>query len=338
MKKEVTLKEVAKYAKVSTMTVSRVIHNKNVVSPRLRKRVERAIKELNYIPNEWAQSFRSKNSRVVGLIVRDITNPYYSHFVRVIENEVKKHDLSLLLYDSGEKFELEKEAINLFLRKRVEGIIIVPFEEGIVPTHIENLKTRGIPFVILGKLPSAKTDCVTFQDVKASYLATKYLIELGHKDIVHIRGPHNVVAIKSREEGFRKALEESGIPFRKNCVVEGGSLRKHGYEAVQQLLKKRKPPTAIFTFNDLLAIGAMRALREKGLKIPDDVSIVGFDDIEDSSYTEPPLTTIRQPIDKMAEAAIDLLLDKIQGKRSKKEFGEVSFEPFLIERKSCRRL
>jgi len=339
MKKEVTLKDVAKYAKVSAMTVSRVIHNKDNVSPKLRRRVEKAIKELNYIPNDWARSFRSKKSRLVGLIVRDITNPYYSNFVRVLENTMRDYNLSLLFYDSREKYEFEKQAIELLLRKRVAGMIIVPYKERITSSYIEELKSRNIPFVLLGKLLSTKTDCITFRDVEGAYIATKYLIELGHRDILHIRGPEDVIATELREKGFKEALRENGIKLEKYSILEGGTLREHGYRAVKEFLVSKNPlPSAIFTFNDLVAIGAMRALREKKLRIPEDVSIVGFDDIEDASYTYPPLTTIRQPAEEMAKAAVSLLLEQIEGKRKMGEYKEVSFSPVLIKRESCRRV
>ncbi len=330
-----TIYAVAKKAGVSISTVSRVINNSSPVSDKLRKKVNEAIEKLNYQPNALAQSLIKAETRTVGLITPDISNPFFSLLAKGAEELAKIHNYSLILCNSNDDPKAETEYIDILLKKQVDGLIFTGTR--CKNEYINQLIEDQFPIVVVDREIEEGNDAnLIFTNNKdGAYQATKYLTHLGHKDIAYIAGYPDVKTDKDRFEGYKKALEEASISFKKDLVIIGNYHWKDAYDSVKNLLKKGKSFSAVFATNDLMAMGAIKALEEKNLKVPDDVSVIGFDDILFASIVNPPLTTVAQPTYQMGENAMRLLIDVIKKRITKPR--KVVLETRLIIRESCKR-
>jgi LacI family transcriptional regulator len=305
-----TIREVASRAGVSPTTVSHVINNTRFVSADARQRVLDAMSELNYRPNVLARSLRRGETHTLGLILPDSANPFFAEIARAIEDVAFSAGYSVIIGNSENQLSKEQIYVEVLVNKQVDGLIFVT--TGDQSSSLESLVRDGLPVVVVDRrLSGLQVDTVLTDNLQGGLSATRYLLELGHRRIACVTGPSNLTPSAERVIGYRRALEEYGVSPDENLILRGNFHPDSGYRATLELLRCQPPPTAIFVCNDMMAIGALRALGEAGLRVPEHCSLVGFDDIELASYVIPPLTTIGQDKTALAEAAVTLLLERI---------------------------
>jgi LacI family transcriptional regulator len=327
-----TMKEVAKLAGVSVATVSRVLNNKPNVSPELRSKVLEAVQELNYQRNRVARSLRVRTSQIIGLIISDIQNPFFTSVVRGVEDVAYDHGYTLLLCNSDEDPAKERLYIDTMLAERVAGVIVSPVAE--VDNYSSVPLRAGVPIVAMDRrMRDLDVDTVVVNNVEGAYRAVSHLIELGNHRIGFIGGPSQTTTGKERQEGYKRALAEHGIKLDQGLIRIGDFKQDSGYQRACELLEMDDPPMAIFAANNLMTLGALNAIHEKGLNIPRDIAIVGFDDMAWAPSLNPPLTAVAQPTYELGCTAADLLLQRIADKG--REIVEMKLEPILIIRDSC---
>lgn len=315
MKKKVNLKDIARHAGVSLGTASKVINNK-YVKPDYRIRVESSMKELNYIPNAIARSLKIRSTRTIGVIISDISSPVASNIVAGIEKIGRISGYNLMLYDTKMSQTDEVDAIRIFTEKLVDGII---YTSNTVTDLIANkFLSIDIPVVFIAtKYPNDKFSSVTIDNERAAYFAVNYLCQCGHTNISMLSGPFDDPnAGFPRITGFKNALNDNSIKINDMLIVPGDYRLKDGYKGMKEILRVDKNVTAVFCASDEMAIGAIRALNEEGYSVPDDVSVVGFDGIEIINYTNPTITSIKQPLYEFGIEGMKILLDKIDNKKS----------------------
>lgn len=310
-KQRVTREDVARRAGVSTAVVSYVINDgPRPVSPETREKVEQAIDELGYFPNEVARSLKRKQSLTIGLVLPNVNNPVYGEIAGIFEQICIQAGYLVLLCTTGRSPDQEQKCVRMLRAKQVDGVIVMPSQR---PRElVEPLTQANIPTVVL-EHNLEDLPCVAIDDLEGGRLATQHLIKLGHQRIALIRREPTSTTSSQRLVGYRDALESAGIPFDASLVVETETGFDAGFQAMQHLLDSSDPPpTAVFAHNDVLALGAMHAIRSAGLRIPNDISVVGYDDTAGSAYLDPPLTTIKYPKAEMGRCAAQLVLKLIQ--------------------------
>ncbi len=306
----VTIHDVAVRAGVSATTVSHVVNGTRPVSSQLSERVHEATRELGYQPNALARSLRRKETHTIGLIVPDNSNPFFAEMAHSVEYTAYGSGHAVVLCNSDDDVEREALYLDLLLKRQVDGIVLVAAATS--GDSLRALNQRGLPLVVVDRdLPYPAHDCVLTDHEAGGYAATEHLAQLGHKRIACIAGPSDLGSSTGRVAGHRAALRAAGLRVDQSMVVRGDFRDHSGYVATQKLLKRAKPPTAIFACNDLMAIGAMAAARDAGLNVPEDISVVGFDDIHLAGYLNPPLTTIAQPMAELGRGAVELLLERL---------------------------
>jgi LacI family transcriptional regulator len=307
-----TIKEVAKAARVSIATVSRVINGVDGVSSKLEQRVQAAMEKLHYHPSMLARNFKSQETRLIGVIIPILEHPAYSRMAAAIERRLFGYNYRALICNSEEDEERENAYIEMLMRQRVEGIIIDSSARN--TQSLVELKENNIPIVLFDRmLPEIPCNQVFCDNSLGGYTAIKYLAELGHRRIGVVAAPTYPEVITRRIRGTREAIADFGIDDDPELLVTGDTqLFDMGYQAAQYLLQLKVRPTAIFAMTDVTAVGVMHAAAEAGLKIPDDLSVIGYDDLPIAAYMIPPLTTIAQPFSEMAETAIELLFKQIK--------------------------
>jgi LacI family transcriptional regulator len=292
-----------------------------------------AIVELGYRPNTLASSLRRGETQTLGLILPDSANPFFAEVSRSIESTAFEQGYHLILCNTEGNIQKELLYVDVLCNRQVDGIIFVA--AGDQTDSLERVLNKNIPVVMIDRdLPGLEVDAVLTDNRQGGYLATQHLIQLGHYRIGCITGPSSVTPSAGRVEGYLAALAEHGIPADDSLMVRGDFHPQSGWSAVRALFSLEEPPTAIFAGNDLMAIGALRAISEAGLRVPEDVSLVGFDNIELASYTNPPLTTIFQPIQETGQTAVTFLLERIR--EPSLPFRRVILPTSLIVRNSCK--
>jgi LacI family transcriptional regulator len=304
------MRDVAERAGVSVTSVSHVINETRPVSYELRERVLAAMEELGYHPNRLARSLRSGKTHTIGTIVPDSADPFFAEVARGIEDTAFENGYSLILCNSDANLDKEAFYTDVLVEKQVDGILFLA--AGGSTERILDLQQRGMPVVVVDReLPAVHVDSVVTDNAGGGWSATRHLIDLGHRRIGYIAGPSDLTLSEYRSTGYRKALEEAGIAVDENLVVRGAFDFESGYRAARQLLTNSQRPTAIFACNDLMAIGAICAAVELGLRVPEDLSVIGYDDVPLASYSNPPLTTIAQPIYDLGVVAASMLLERL---------------------------
>lgn len=325
----VRMKEVAEAVGVSINTVSRALNGKPEISPETKAKILRATAQLGYKPNRLARGLRSNKTGIIGVIVADIANPYFSMLVKGIVKATQAHDYSIVLQSTDENYDREEEAIQVLLAAHVDGMLIAPTQKGI--ETIEELSESRVPFVLMSRyFTELETDYVIMDDLQGGFLATEYLLKQGHERIAMVNGPLHISSARERFEGYKKALSEHGLEVDASLVVCGALTMDDGCRAARQLLRN-SPPSAIFAFSDFVAFGVMRALRERGLRVPTDGAVVGFDDILFSSCLETPLTTVGGQTEMVGHEAAELLIRKLSGKGAT-EPGQIRLPVQLVVR------
>jgi LacI family transcriptional regulator, repressor for deo operon, udp, cdd, tsx, nupC, and nupG len=328
----VRIADVAKLANVSTATVSRVISNAGTVKKETEEKVLEAIKKLNYQPNVLARQLRRLETNTILVIVPDITNSFFSNVLRGIESVAIENEYQVILGDAQNMAEQEKSYLTLVRQKTADGIILLTAR---TDQHILEELADEYPVVLACEyFEGSKIPTVSIDNISSARKATEYLIGLNHKRIGHISGPLNIVVGRDRLRGFQQAMLQHGLNIDSQLVQEGNFSYESGFNLMKKFLALNHPPTAVFVANDEMAIGAIKAAKASGLKVPEDISVVGFDDIKFASIFEPALTTIAQPTFNMGKKAMELLINLINNEDLERD--QFMLDDQLIIRDSCK--
>jgi LacI family transcriptional regulator len=321
--------EVAKRAGVAPITVSRVVNNNGYVSDETRRRVEAAIRELNYIPNSLGPSLRSKRTQTLALVLSDITNPFWTTVARGVEDAANIRDYHVIIGNTDESPDKQEDYLLFLMKKQVDGFLIVPASSG----SLGMLQKRRVPFVVLDRnIPDKEIDSVRGDSVSGAYELTKHLLGLGHRHVAIVTGRQDQTTACDRVLGALQAFEEAGLS-EKPLVYWGEFTQESGYMHTKQALETEPHPTAIFATNNFLAIGVMRALKEVRIRVPKDMSVVAFDDLPAAITIDPFFTVAAQPAYEMGKRATELLLSRLAGEGSQAH-QEIVLPVEIILRKS----
>lgn len=332
-----TMKDIAKLAGVSTSTVSHVINKTRFVSEEISERVNNAAKELNYYaPSALARSLKVNRTKTIGMLVTTSTNPFFGEVVKGVERSCYHKGYSLILCNTEGDNERMRESINTLLQKRVDGLILMCSSlEGERIDVFE--RYPDIPVVVMDWGPMLFTsDKIQDNSLRGGYLAAKYLIDCGHKEVGCITGPLIKHQAQMRYEGYKRAMLEAELEFNANWIVESDFECEGGYQAFKKMVERGPLPSSIFVSNDMMAMGVINAANELGIQIPEQLSIIGYDDIHIAKFMSPSLTTIHQPKYRLGQAAVETLLRKLDEKSDEAQV--VQLEPTLVERKSVKYL
>jgi LacI family transcriptional regulator len=330
-----SIRDVATKAGVSVGTVSNVLNRPAVVAPATRARVEEAIAALGFVRNESARQLRAGRSRTLGLVVLDVANPFFTDIARGVEEAVAAEGLAVVLCDSAERTDRERRYLELLEEQRVQGILITPVEG--VGEQLRQLRRRGIPVVLVDRWASTRSFCsVSVDDVYGGELAATHLVGQGHTRIAFVGGPLGIKQVSDRHEGMRGVLDAAGLPESGLVRVETPALNfSSGRAAGAQIaeLPSGRRPTAAFCANDLVALGVLQEMTRRQLRVPTDIAIVGYDDIDFAAAAAVPLSSVRQPRDELGRAAAELLIEETSGVR-RHSHRQLVFEPDLVVRAS----
>ncbi len=328
-----TIRDVAELAEVHPSTVSRVINGDSRISEKTKNKVFLVIKKLGYTPNAIARGLKTKRTYTLGMLIPDITNPFFAELARGVEDAANKNSFNIILCNTDDKLKKERTYLEILRQKRVDGLILGTAH--IRDKSILELEKKKFPYILISRnVERLNKNCIIIDDLAGGMMATEYLIKLGHHRIAHITGPLKTRSALNRLKGYQLALKKYKIKYRDELVGEGDFRINGGYQVMKRFLKLPEPPTSIFAANDLLALGAMQAIQKKNFYIPEDFSIIGFNDIELASFVYPSLTTIRQPILEMGNLAVKMLLNIIiEGEFNQKK---VILQPKLVTRESCK--
>lgn len=308
----ISIKDIARVARVSHSTVSRALQNSPLVNARTAARVRRIARERGYVASAVARSLVTKRTNTIGVVVTSIADPFAGEVVSGIEEYAIARNYSVILSACHADPERELRAVRSFCERRVDGIIVMASQLG--AQYIPWLAEIQTPLVLINSHhPDEFTYSVRIDNIQGAQVATDHLLGLGHRRVAYLGDEFGLQSNSERLDGYRKSLTRAGIPFDSSLVSNGDGTPLGGLRAMNRLLALAAPPTAVFCYNDRQAIGAMRAIREKGWQVPREVSIVGFDDLFLSSYTDPPLTTIQQPKHEMGSQATQILLELVAG-------------------------
>jgi DNA-binding LacI/PurR family transcriptional regulator len=310
-----SIRDIARLANVSDSTVSRALRDSPLVKAETREKIRRIAEGSGYRASAVARSLATRRTRTIGVVVTTIADPFAAEVVCGIEEAAGELGYSLLLANSQADPCREAKVVTSFGERRVDGVVVTSSRVGTL--YAGTLATLRVPIVLInGQHPSEDVHWVVIANAEASREATRHLIQLGHQRIAYLGDRHGYQSDTERFGGYRQALDEAGLPFEPDLVVYGDGKPEGGVQAVESLLALPKPPTAVFCFNDFSAVGALRRIHASGLRVPDDISLVGFDDINIAQYAEPPLTTVRQPKAHMGRLAFEILVKLLAGSDS----------------------
>lgn len=331
-----TIKDIAVKANISYSTVSRALNNKYGVNPGTREKILRIADEINYLPNAIARGLVSKQTKTIGLVIPDLRNPFFPEVASGIGESAAENGYNVFLCDSNWSREREEQYIKLLAERRVDGLIVAP-----IGNSIDGLKTITkdmLPVVYVSRAPAnTNHSYVVIDNVRGGFLATKHLIESGYESIGFIGATEDSATSDERYIGYQRAFEQYSMAIDENFIKIGDFKQKSGYDILQKMIHNGNYPRSFFVVNDMLALGAIQAVKDSGLKVPEDIAIVGFDDIPVASLQEVQLTTILQPKFVMGKIAFEMLLEVIESNEedhSGENGRKVILEPELIVRKS----
>ncbi|MDA5107920.1 LacI family DNA-binding transcriptional regulator [Brevibacillus thermoruber] len=329
-----TIEDVAKRANVSIATVSRVINRQGGVRQKTEARILAAIEELNYIPNAVARSMVKKTTNTIGIIIPDVNNPFFPTVVSGIEQKAREKGYFTFLCNTNESADTERELLTILLERSVDGLIITTADEA--GDQLQTVMDAKIPVVAVDRaIKKFEVDTVLVGNVDGAYQATRHLILQGHKRIAIICGPQNTTPGYERFVGYKRALDDYGIPVVQEYVLEGDFKEESGRRLTKQLYQLPERPTAIFSSNNLMTVGCMKALYELDWKLGEEVSFIGFDDVDIATFVNPPLTVVSRPMRKLGEVAFEMLYERMtEGWDGAKRHYVLS--PELKIRQSCR--
>lgn len=333
---DIKIDDVAKLANVSKATVSAVINNKAGVSTQTREKVQTIIKKFNYRPSQVARSLSIKKTKTIGIVIKEIDNPYYARIMRGVFDVCSNQGYTVLLGSSELSVLKEAKSLETLVSRRVDGLLVSAlYEESNDFTFISNLIRTNYPLVMLGGIKNYNTNVVTVNNVEAAYNAVTYLLKKGHKNIGYFSGPTNSLQNDDRREGYLRAFADNDISLQKKYIYNVGSYLEKGYQRGKEIFSASgDKPTAIFCYNDLIAIGLINSLLDLQIWVPGDVAVVGFDNIDFANYAKIPLTTIHNPAYELGVSAAELLIKQIDQKEEPLT-EKVILGTYLIERNSA---
>jgi LacI family transcriptional regulator len=337
-KKAPTMRDVARLAEVSIATVSAVANGTSRVSPKRAERVRKAMEALDYHADQIARSLKTGRTRVVGIILPDVTNPFYPEVIVGAEEIARVAGYSVILCNANEDKEQEQQQLNILFSHRVDGVLIACSDPSI---SFDRLMRRRFPIVCFDRIPPGfQGDSAATDNFFGGYEATKHLIALGHKRIAVLAGRVELSTHSRRLEGFRRAMSEARLPVPEEYCITGGMLPENGYEAGRQLLNLAAPPTAVFCTNNKLFLGLVRAVNQAGMRCPEEISLVGFDDLAWTENFHPRLTTVAQPTRELGRRAMQLLIERVENESEDvaAKSRQVLLKPELLIRESTARL
>jgi|SRR5579863_2191578 len=333
----VTIRDVARKAQVSVGTVSHVTSGAVRVRPELRERVLKAARELNYQPNHTARSLKTRQTRILGMVISDITNPFFPQVVRGAEDIALKHNYLLVTLNTDDHLEREKHILSMLRTRRVDGILLVVAPNQKDVSHIKSAIAAGIPMVCLDRVPpGVPVDSVSTDNVKGAEMCVRHLLALGHRRIGIITGTVGLSTASDRLRGCQNALTEAGITPDRELIREGDFREETGYVLCKSLCLSRKRPTAVFVSNAMMGLGALKAITELGLRCPEDIAIAIFDDLPLAGVFQPHLTAVAQPAYAIGSKGAELLLKRIETKAKIRKPVKLLLEPELKVRESTR--
>lgn len=329
------IKEIARRAGVSVATVSRVLNHPESVAPGTKERILNVMEESEYTPNWFARGLNFNKTNTIGLVIPNILNPGYMEVAKGVEDVAHQKNHTVLFCNVEGSVEKERKYVDDLIRRRIDGIVLV--SSLLEKEDVEGIKKQGIPVVLIGEnkgdikdVPIVRIDCEG-----AAYKAVRHLIEIGYQDIAIIYGVAPERENKRKITGYKQALAEEGIPERAEYIQEAVNTIEGGYIAAKRLIDLKRKPRAIFTTSDLLAFGAIDAMKDHGVRVPDDIAFVGFDNIRMSNLIDPKLTTVEKPLHKMGVVGARLLFDIIDSKGEENNSREILLQSKLKIRKSC---
>lgn len=332
MKRKPTLMDVASMAGVSTATVSNVLNNTKNVGEEVRRKINDAVRTLNYIPNNVAKSLRVKESKLIGLMISDIANPFFAQVVRGIEDALAANGYTVILCDTDVDVEKEKTYLRVLLSRRIDGLVVSLAGD---EHEYDHFRALDLPVVFFNRTPDSDAfNRVKTQNFEGAYLAASHLIDHGYRRIAIVAGPQHISVGRERLLGFRRALEDRGRVFDPELVGIGQFNVEGGYSAMEELMGRTQKPDAVFTCNNVLTLGAFRFLQGAGYRIPQDIAFLGYDDPDWTTIVEPPLSVIRQHGFEMGLETGALVLECVKNKDIKR-VREISLRSELVIRKSC---
>jgi len=334
-----TIADIARELKITPSTVSRALNGHSAISTSTKSAVTKMARDLNYRPNRLASSLRSGKSKIIGVIIPSAEINFFGSVVHGVQKIASENDYNVLLYHSNELEEVEKKGVGTFLRSRVDGVIASISKQTTDLSHFEEIKKSGVPLVLFDRVADElAVPSVVINDFKGAFDATQHLIDVGCTNIAHIAGPQHIPIFNQRLQGYKKALEQQGLPFNEALVINGELTIESGYASMLKLLQLNKSIDGVFAVEDFTALGAMKALKEKGKRLPDEVALIGFANETFGQYVTPSLSTVDQQTIKMGEAAAKLFFNlsskDVPGKAPPKK---IILEPKLIFRNTSVR-
>lgn len=328
----VTIKDIAREAKVSYATVSRALSGHAEISEETRERIRKLAKEMGYMPNAVAKGLVTRSTRTLGLIIPDITNPFFPEVAQGIEDSASRNGYQVFLCNSNWDIKKENEYLDKLYGSRVDGIVIAPVSD--VISHIMDINGK-IPVIFAAYKPQCENcNYVVTDDFSSAAIAVEYLIKLGHRKIAFIGGEQGTSTDVGRFEGYLSTMDKYGIPVDSRYIKHGQFKQSSGYRLTKAMLTEHELPTAVLAGNDIIALGVIQAIEEFGLKVPKDVSVIGIDDISYAALDKIQLTTVYQPKYQIGELCVELLLKKKRSFNTDEYFKKI-IEPTLVIRKTC---
>lgn len=330
-----TIKEVAKRAGVSVGTVSNIISQTVPVSPKLRERVLGVILELDYHPNHFARSLKTKQTKMLGMIIPDITNPFFPQLVRGAEDAALQHGYMLVTFNTDDRMEREEEVLAVLRSRRVDGILLIIAHTVGRSLHIERTLAAGVPIVCLDRIPPGlPVDSIATDNRKGAEVCIRHLLSMGHRKIAIITGPMDLRTAQDRFEGYQSALRQAKLKPDPGLIVQGDFHLESGYRLAKDLLLRHTRPTALFVSNGMMALGVVKALEETHFRCPHDIAVATFDDLPIADVFRPRLTAVAQPVYEIGRRGVELLIQRIEGRLPNKKPVRILLDPELKIRES----
>jgi LacI family transcriptional regulator len=333
----ISIKEVAAQAGVSVGTVSNVLNRPDIVASTTRARVLAAIDALGFVRNESARQLRAGRSRMIGLVVLDVANPFFTDVARGVEDEASQSGLAVIMCNSDEQLDREMGYLDLLEQQRVQGILITPVADD--DSGLARLQARGTPVILVDKRSPSGSHCsVAVDDVLGGDLAVSHLVDSGHERIAFAGGPVSLRQVADRRDGALRALQRAGGPASELMLIDTPALNVAAGQAAGSAIAEMRGadrPTAVFCANDLIALGVLQQMTQSGIRVPDDIAIVGYDDIDFAAAAAVPLSSVRQPRQQIGRTAAQLLLEEAVEQQSHKH-RQVIFQPELVVRRSSQ--
>ncbi|TDQ59669.1 LacI family transcriptional regulator [Mesocricetibacter intestinalis] len=329
-----TMKDIARIAQVSTSTVSHVINNSRFVSDEIREKVMQVVESLNYTPSALARSLKVKETKTIGMLVTATNNPFFMEVMAGVEQYCQQHQYNLILATTEGDEQRLQHNLQTLVQKKVDGLLLMCTDTGLASGPGLNL---NLPLVVMDWWPTELgADKIFENSAYGGFLATQALLDAGHRRIGIITGNLKKSLARNRLQGYKKALRQAGIPLRREWIVESHFDFQGGMQGMDKLLSLAQPPTAVFACSDTIAVGAYHSLWKHNLRIPEDMSLIGYDDIELAAYLAPPLSTVHQPKKELGRLAVERLLQRI--KNSAENNRTFLLEPRLVLRDSIKKL